>query len=272
MQEHSFDFANTQVAWYHGGEGPPLLLLHGSGPGASSMGNWRPVLPELTKRFEVFAMDLIGFGKSGRKPVAPYFDIGLWVEQAIAMLERVRPGQPVGVIGHSLSATIALTVASRVPRVAAVVTTGAIGAPFTPVEQTRRVWTCPRNREELVATLSGIIHDARVIDEPYLAAREPVVFAPGYADYFDAMFEGDKQKYADAAVLPPETLAAVRCPVLLIHGRNDVAFPPSSSFALADRLGRADVVLLGDCSHSVAFERSRTFIALVEDHFSRHLP
>jgi 2-hydroxymuconate-semialdehyde hydrolase len=271
MQEASFEFEGTRVAYHRVGEGRPLLLLHGSGPGASSMGNWRTVLPALSSRFEVFAVDLVGFGKSGRKPAPPYFDFGMWVRQAQAMLDRIRPGEQVGVVGHSISAAIALTLASRDPRVAAVATTGAMGAPFTTVEQTLRVWTCPRNRAELVAALSGIIHDARVIDDAYLAAREPVIFAPGYADYFDAMFEGDKQRYADAAVLAPETLRAVRCPVLLIHGREDLAFPASTTLALAQQLPLADVALLAGCSHSVAFERTSTFVALVEDHFGRHL-
>jgi pimeloyl-ACP methyl ester carboxylesterase len=72
-------------------------------------------------------------------------------------------------------------------------------------------------------------------------------------------------------VLAPETLRAVRCPVLLIHGREDLAFPASTTLALAQQLPLADVALLAGCSHSVAFERTSTFVALVEDHFGRHL-
>lgn len=272
MLESSFQFEGMRSACYQTGSGRPLLLLHGSGPGASSRGNWGPVLADLASRFEVHAVDLIGFGKSDRRPAPPYFDFEMWVRQALAALDRIRPGEPVGIVGHSLSAAIALRVASASQRVAAVVTTGAMGARFTPVEQTRRVWTCPRDRHELVAALSGIIHDASVIDEAYLAARESVVFAPGYADYFDAMFEGDRQRYVDAAVLSPETLSSIRCPVLLMHGRNDLAFPPATSIEMANHLPDADLVLLGKCSHSVAFERSRTFLALVEAHFARHLP
>lgn len=271
LSEASFKFEGVDVTYFHGGRGKPLLLLHGSGPGASSMGNWGPVLPDLMEEFEVFAVDLIGFGKSGRKPAAPYFDFELWVRQAQAMLDLVRPGEPVGVIAHSISAAIALRVASENPRVAAVLTTGAMGRPFTPVEKTARVWTCPRTREDLFKALSGIIYDSSVITESYLAAREKVVFAPGYADYFDTMFGGDKQQYADAAVLNKETLSRVRCPVLLLHGKQDEAFPPATSVALAGLLPHADLVLLDKCSHSVAFEQSGMLIALARDYFSRQL-
>lgn len=271
LTQSSFQFEGVEVAYYRGGAGKPLLLLHGSGPGASSLGNWGPVLPSLVQNFEVFAMDLVGFGKSGRKAVAPFFDFELWVRQASAMLELVRPGEQVGVIGHSISAAIALRLAALSPRVSAVLTTGAMGRPFTPIEATRRVWTGPRNRQDLVATLSGIIYDSSVITESYLAVREPVVFAQGYADYFDQMFEGDKQKFVDAALLSDELLAQISSPVMLVHGKQDDAFPSTSSIEIEAKLPRSELVLLDKCSHSVAFERSSTLVALVNDHFSRHL-
>lgn len=270
MKEETFEFEKMPVCYYHAGQGRPLLMLHGSGPGASSLGNWRGVMGRLSEQFEVFAMDLIGFGKSGRKAAPPYFDYPMWLRQARAMLTRI-PGQRVGVIGHSLSGALALTLAAHEPRIAAVFTTGTMGGRFEINELTRRVWTGPRNRAQLVQTLSGIIHDTSVIDDAYLAAREPVVFAPGYADYFDTMFTGDKQQYADAAVLDAATLAAVRAPVQLLHGREDRAFPPASSEQIAAALPHADLVLLGDCSHSVAFERAPTFLALATQFMTTHL-
>lgn len=271
LRQHSFQFEGVEVAYYRGGKGKPLLLLHGSGPGASSLGNWGPILPTLVENYEIFAVDLVGFGKSGRKSTEPYFDFEMWVRQAKAMLEQIPAGEKVGVIAHSISAAIALRLAAVSKRVAAVVTTGAMGQHFTPVEQTKRVWTGPRNRDELVSTLSGIIFDASVITETYLQAREPVVFAPGYADYFDQMFEGDKQRYVDAAILNDELLSKIEQPVLLVHGKQDVAFPETSSISLAQKLPRAELMLLDRCSHSVAFERSSTLLALANDHFSRHL-
>ncbi|AKQ55708.1 alpha/beta fold hydrolase [Bordetella hinzii] len=270
MKTESFAFEGMKVQYLRAGQGLPLLLLHGSGPGASSLGNWKAVLGPLSEQYEVYAMDLIGFGGSQRKPAPPFFDYALWLRQARAMLARL-PGARVGVVAHSLSASLALSLAAGQPKVAAVLTTGAMGAPFTLREETARTWTCPRDRQALVRAIAGLVHDTRGIGEAYYQQREAVIYAEGYADYFDAMFGGDKQQYIEAAVLADALLARVTQPVLLLHGRNDRGFPAAGSLEIGARLPHADVMLLDACSHSVAVERAPTFMALATDFFSRHL-
>ena len=58
--------AGIRTNYHDLGEGPPVLMLHGSGPGVSAYANWRPVMPELSKKLRVVAPDLVGFGFSER--------------------------------------------------------------------------------------------------------------------------------------------------------------------------------------------------------------
>jgi pimeloyl-ACP methyl ester carboxylesterase len=44
------------------GSGPPVLLLHGCGPGVSAWANWRLPIQQLADRFRLLAPDLAGFG------------------------------------------------------------------------------------------------------------------------------------------------------------------------------------------------------------------
>jgi 2-hydroxymuconate-semialdehyde hydrolase len=110
LQEYDVQFESLTVHYWQGGQGFPLLLLHGSGPGASTLGNCRLVLDRLVKRYHVLAVDLIGFGESGRNTRELCFDLDLWLQQARHMLSLL-PGEHVGVVGHSLSAVLALKLA-----------------------------------------------------------------------------------------------------------------------------------------------------------------
>ncbi|HTW87852.1 MAG TPA: alpha/beta hydrolase [Candidatus Binataceae bacterium] len=263
LAEHEFTFDGARVHYLEAGRGFPILLIHGSGPGASTIGNWRLVLEPLAARFHVFAMDLIGFGRSERKPKPPYFDLDLWLRQCRAMVERIE-GERVGLIGHSLSGVLALKLAAAGSRVAKVLTTGTMGAPFTPNDQTLRTWTFPRDRAELRRTAEGLVYNKSLIDAAYLDNREKVLFAGDYAAYFSSMFEGDRQRYIDAAVLQPDELARIHCDVTMLHGRDDVGFPPELTLTIAKSIPQADVVLIGRCSHSIAMEHPSKLIASAE--------
>jgi 2-hydroxymuconate-semialdehyde hydrolase len=206
-------------------------------------------------------MDLIGFGKSGRKPSPPYFDLPLWQAQCMALLEQM-PGERVGVIGHSISGALALKLAARCRKIIKVMTTGTMGAVFIPNESTMRTWTFPRNRDELRRAAEGLIHNKSLIDEAYLKNREAVLFSGDYEAYFGEMFGGNKVHFIDQTILSASELGHIQADVLMIHGREDVGFPPDLTLTLSKSLPAASVVLLGNCSHSVAFEHPQKFLAL----------
>ncbi len=46
---------------YHDvGEGSPVFMIHGSGPGVTAWANWRLVIPALAKHHRVIAPDMAG--------------------------------------------------------------------------------------------------------------------------------------------------------------------------------------------------------------------
>ena len=260
-REWDFAFEDSTVHAMEGGAGFPLLLVHGSGPGASTAGNWRLILEPLAERYHVFAMDLIGFGRSGRRPQPPFFDVAFWLRQAEAMLEHMPEG-PFGIVGHSLGAALALKLAATTPRVAAVLTTGAMGADFPVNEGTRRCWTFPETRQDLQATAEVLIHDRRHITSDYIENRVKTLFGDAdYRAYFSAMFAGDRQRFVTEALLSAAELARITMPVTMLHGREDRAFPPAITLELAKSLPQADILLLADCSHSIALEQPQKLLA-----------
>lgn len=56
-----FIFEGHRIAWGTIGEGPPLVLVHGT-PFSSQV--WRRIAPWLARRHRVFFYDLLGYGQS----------------------------------------------------------------------------------------------------------------------------------------------------------------------------------------------------------------
>jgi len=249
------------VHLWEGGKGFPLLLIHGSGPGAGTVGNWRLVLQPLAERYHVFATDLIGFGESGRKDAEPYFDLNMWLRQAQMVLDLIPEG-PVGVIGHSLSATFALNLAAANDRITKVLTTGAMGEHFFVNEHTIDCWTFPKTREDLRRTVESLVYDPSVVTDAFIDARMEILHDGVYGPYFSAMFAGDRQFYVDAAVLDKDMLQSLSCDVVMMHGRDDLPFPFLENTAPLSRdIPNADVVMLANCGHSPALEHPDKLVA-----------
>jgi pimeloyl-ACP methyl ester carboxylesterase len=93
---------------------PPVLLLHGSGPGVSAWANWRSVLPGLSEHRRVLAPDIAGFGYTDRPHDFTYTREN-WVEHLLGFLDALDL-QTVSLVGNSFGGALALWLASRHPR------------------------------------------------------------------------------------------------------------------------------------------------------------
>lgn len=89
---------------------PPLLLVHGFG---ASTDHWRKNLEELGNEFQVFAIDLLGFGRSA-KPNLSYSG-ELWRDQLHDFITAVI-GEPTILAGNSLGGYASLCVAAQRPQ------------------------------------------------------------------------------------------------------------------------------------------------------------
>ena len=170
------------------------------------------------------------------------------------MRDRLPTG-PAGIIGHSLSASLALGLAAANERVTKVLTTGAMGGHFAVNENTNLCWTFPETREDLRKAVECLVFDRSVVTDALLDSRMEILHDGEYGPYFRSMFAGDKQQYVDAAVLPADSLNRLTCDVVMMHGRDDRPFPyAENSLALSAAIPHADVILVGRCGHSPALE------------------
>ena len=109
VTERRLTVAGLSTAVLEGGDGPPLVLLHG--PGESAV-NWRWVVPDLVKTHRVVAPDLPAHGATATDPACLGEDgvlawLGELIEQTCS--------EPPTVVGHVLGGAIAARFAARHP-------------------------------------------------------------------------------------------------------------------------------------------------------------
>lgn len=101
-----------RVAFTRHGSGSPVLLVHGLYVGASSF-EWRHTVDSLAERYSVFALDLLGFGRSARP--ALHYSPALYHALLADVITRLGRG-PCAVVASSLSAAHLVALAARDPR------------------------------------------------------------------------------------------------------------------------------------------------------------
>ncbi|HSR19850.1 MAG TPA: alpha/beta hydrolase [Anaerolineales bacterium] len=92
----------TRIAYYRGGRGAPLVLIHGTG-GANPAVGWTSVVPLLEQQFSVYAVDRRGRGNSGDNP---NYAVEREYEDVAAVVDSI--GEPANLLGHSYGGLCAL--------------------------------------------------------------------------------------------------------------------------------------------------------------------
>ena len=232
-------------------EGPPLLLIHGSG---ASGAFWSPMIPALASRHHVIRVDLPGCGQS---PPARSYDVPDQAARVAALLDDLGLG-PAAVAGHSSGGYIATALAERRPdlvRVLVLVSSGPRPGALLPQPLPLRILLAPplgpllwlRRSDTMIrsgirATAAGpvevrgdMVADLRTIT--YRSMR--------------TVLRRNNAYITERSV--PERLAALEVPVLVIFGAADPRWDPSSARDY-DAAPNARVEMLAGVGHMPMLE------------------
>ena len=206
------------------GEGEPLILLHGNG---ESCAYFRHQLAFFSANRRCIAVDTRGHGLSPRGS-AP-FTLTQFAEDLREFMDEHQIGAA-DVLGFSDGGNIALLFALRYP------------------ERVRRLVLNGANLEP-----SGVrARYQRVIEREYADAVEKAEESPGAQ--FDAELLG---LMVNEPHIPPEALAALTCPVLVIAGTRDMIRRDHTRLIAASIPGARLVLLPG--THFIAAETPEGF-------------
>lgn len=248
------------------GQGPVVLWLHGSGPGASGFSNFKGNYPVLAEAgYRNIVLDLPGFGRSD-KPDTGMYDLEFFVATLRAFTQALDITRCT-LLGNSLGGAIALGLALAEPELAEKLILLAPGG----VEERETYFQMPGIQRmvslfgagpiglpEMRSMMSLQLFDPSILPEELLAERVAVAVTQP-KNLFSTM------------MIPNMTarLGEIACPILCFWGNNDNFNPVGGARHIVDNAQRAQVVILNRCGHWVQVEHRELFNRSCLD-FLRH--
>lgn len=251
---------SARLAVEESGSGEPLVLVHGL---ATTRLIWSLVVPLLSRTRRVITLDVPGFGDSA--PAGEGFELGAVAARIARGLARRGVIGPFDLVGHSLGAGVALTLAATRPRsVARLVLVAPAGLEPLP-------WPAP---ELLSLGVDGVLSARRALapltDRRWgrrlllgLAAADPAALAPGEARLIvEASLGASRTAPALATIVRADLrplLRRARVPLGAIWGADDRTVSPRVARVIGSLRPDADVVMLQGAGHVAMVERPQVF-------------
>jgi 2-hydroxymuconate-semialdehyde hydrolase len=246
------------------GSGPPVVFIHGSGPGVTAWANWRLVLPELSPKFRVIAPDMVGFGYTDR-PEGFVYDNDAWVRQAVDLLDALGV-EKADFVGNSFGGAISLALALKHPeRVGKIVLMGAAGLKWPVSDGLAAVWGYQPSIEAMRKLLDIFAFDRSLVTDDLAKLRYEASIRPGFQESFSTMFPKPYQHALDALASDEGALSRLPNETLIFHGREDLVVPLDSSIRLHKLIPRSQLHVFGQCGHWTQIERTADFVRLTSD-------
>ena len=241
-----------QLAYTDEGMGTPLVLVHGF-PLERSI--WSKQVEAFHGSYRVIAPDLRGFGESettvGTVPMSRF------AEDLHALLQELATG-PVILAGHSMGGYVAMAYAKAYPTaLRGLVLVSTKAGPDTPEAAVARrtlaekVWT--EGASAVAKTMAAKMLSPGNRDAAMAAFVQTCMAASSSEGIIGALLGMAKRPDAGPS------LGQIRVPTLVIAGADDTLIPPSESAALKMAIPGAQLKLIPQAGHLVAFEQAKAF-------------
>lgn len=277
LKSRTVKFGQRSIFVTELGDGYPVIMLHGGGPGASGMSNYGRNIEALAQHFRVIVPDMQGYGQSS-KGVDRKDPFGDLADAMLGLMDALKIKRA-HLVGNSLGGACALRMALDQPsRVSALVLMGPGG-----VNTTRALPTKGLNL--LLNYYSG---SGPSRDKLATFVRQYLVYDGNRVA--DSLIDGRYQASIDAEVIaaPPlrrpqglkaalrmdftrdPRLSSCTVPTLVLWGTEDKVNRTSGGATLQKRMPNCDLYLFSKTGHWVQWERPEEFNAVTAAFLARH--
>lgn len=253
------------------GDGQPLVLLHGGGPGASALANYRDNLPAF-EGFQVILPDQPGFGGSYR-PTEADLDERSVTQITVDALYQVLDALGVGafhLLGNSLGGAAALAMAIAQPeRVSKLVLMapggGWLPAGPTPTEGQKEMFRYFNGEGPTVAKMKNFVRtmvaNPRLFDDASIQARYEASLDESHIAFYHLY----NAAFAKRGGMDPlwRDLDRITADTFLLWGRDDRTITLDGAWIMLKNIRKVQLHVFGGCGHWVQVEKKADFERLV---------
>lgn len=254
---------NWDIHYNEVGEGHPLVLVHGGGPGASGWSNYNPNIPYLSQHFRVLAVDLPGWGQSQPVTYEDRDNSGALAE----FLESLGISKA-AVVGNSMGGASVIRLAyERRDLVSHLITMGSpSGIPG-------------------MFEAAGLTEGVKVLERAYFEPSMDTIRALTEIMTFDSSNATDElieerlnntltQKVhvenwigghgkGPMVRINQELIPTITAPTLLMHGRDDRVTSFTHAIRLSGMIRNSRALIVNRCGHWLQLEHAREFNTMV---------
>ena len=243
------------------GDGRPVILIHGGGPGADAWGNWFGCMARFAAEFRTIAIDLAGYGGT-EAPEGFVYSQDNRNRQLVAFIEALDAG-PVSVVGNSMGGATALGAAMLRPElIDNLVLMGSAGLHHSVGRTEGGRPASPLAGYDF--TLEGMGRIAQYLGGKAFRPE------PGMVDYRFALatrperrasFGGINKWLLDSKGLhyAEDDIAKVKTRALVLSGKNDPIVTLPQTYRFLELLDNSTGYILPHCGHWAMLEYPEVF-------------
>jgi 4,5:9,10-diseco-3-hydroxy-5,9,17-trioxoandrosta-1(10),2-diene-4-oate hydrolase len=278
LHEQTVNVAGKPMFVAEAGDGPPVVMLHGGGPGASGVSNYSRNIDSLAEHFRVIVPDMPGYGRSA-KGVDQSDSFGYLADMIRGLLDELGIGTAC-LVGNSYGGAAALRLALDTPqRVGKLVLMGpggigtTRGGPTAGLKSLLAYYGGDGPSRDKLATFirNYLVYDGAsvpdtLIETRYAASVDPQVVAdpplrrPSGPTALRTLWRMDLTR--------DKRLKHLQTPTLVLWGRDDRVNRPCGGPMLANLMPNAELVMTSRTGHWMQWERAELFNRMAVDFLS----
>ena len=250
---------NTRF-WTSGDEGTAVILVHGIGDAVET---WESNISVLGEHHRVYALDIVGFGRSDKPPIQPSLPFGA---QFVNDFMEVQHIERASLVGNSMGGAISLQFALQFPDKLEKLVVEDGAALGKGIATFFRVFSIPvigelmsrPSRRGTAWLLKQLVYDPAVITDEMVELYYQLASLPRAQKSFlstlrvGVNFLGQRPEFVSSIA---DNLGKITCPTLIIWGQQDRIIPVEHAQVAKNGIPNAELQILDPCGHGPHFER-----------------